>query len=104
MTNIILLIYGVLMIVGGIMGFKKANSKMSLIMGIISGIVIFVGVAVAQNIPKCGYGIITLMTGLLIVVFIIRLIKTKKFMPSGMILILSIVAFAISLCQMLSSQ
>jgi len=41
MAKIVLVVYGVLMLGGGFMGYVKAGSKMSLIMGAVSASVIF---------------------------------------------------------------
>ncbi len=85
-------IYGVLMLLGGIFGFVKAGSKASLIVGIISGILIFAGVALLGSAYTAGRAILTFTSFILSGVFGIRLFKTRKFMPSGMLLILSLVA------------
>ena len=79
----VLWIYIVLLVVGGLLGFLKAKSAMSLIMS-----VIFAGLLI-----PCAIGIIfrpymaDLFLGVLLVVFGIRLAKTKKFMPAGMMLV-----------------
>lgn len=85
-------IYGVLMFLGGIFGFVKAGSKASLIMGIISGILIFAGVALLGSAYTTGRAVLTFTSFILSGVFGIRLFKTRKFMPSGMLLILSLIA------------
>ena len=88
----VFVIYGVLMLLGGIFGFVKAGSKASLIVGIISGILIFAGVALLGSAYTAGRAILTFTSFILSGVFGIRLFKTRKFMPSGMLLILSLVA------------
>lgn len=80
-----------LVLVGGIIGFKKANSKASLIAGVISSLALDACFAVGFFNMQAAYISALVVTGLLDVVFIKRLIKTKKFMPSGMILILCII-------------
>jgi uncharacterized membrane protein (UPF0136 family) len=99
--NILFSIYAVLMLAGGYMGFAKAGSKMSLIMGIVSAVVIFLGVYLTKNSPQTGYGVIAGMTGLLVVTFLIRVIKTQQMMPSGMLLVLSAAMFVVSIMQFL---
>ncbi|MBD2318134.1 TMEM14 family protein [Phormidium tenue] len=86
-STIALFIYGVIAIVGGIIGFAKSQSKASIISGSISGLGLLVaGTAAAQNQE---WGKITGMaiTVLLVIVFIVRLIKTKKFMPAGLMIL-----------------
>ncbi len=95
--NIFLGIYGVLLIGGGFMGYKKAGSKMSLIMGLISGALVFLGLYLTQTSPKNGYTLIAITSAFLTGVFIKRLIKTKAFMPSGMLIVLSLLALVVSM-------
>ena len=101
MAKIVLVVYGVLMLGGGFMGYAKAGSKMSLIMGIVSAIVIFTGLYLSKGNTQIGYGLISVMSGLLVVTFIIRLVKTGSFMPSGMLVILSIIAVIVSVKQLM---
>ena len=89
--------YGAMMMVGGVLGYKKAGSKMSLYSGIVSGIVILIGVLLASGNPGLGFGIIVLASLVLTGVFAIRFKKTKQFMPSGMLLTLSLLSLALSL-------
>lgn len=95
--TIILGIYGVLLLIGGVMGFKKAGSKMSLIMGITSGVLVFLGLYLAQQNPKNGYTLIALTAAFLTGIFIKRLLKTKSFMPSGLLVLASMTALAVCL-------
>ncbi|MBZ8182474.1 TMEM14 family protein [Oscillatoria salina] len=89
------LIYGIVALVGGIFGYVKVKSKPSLISGTISGTLLIFS-AVAQFVGY-SWGLIfaALLTGILIVVFIMRLMKTKKFMPAGLMGILGVVALAV---------
>jgi len=99
MAKIVLAVYGVLMLGGGFMGYAKAGSKMSLIMGTVSAIVIFAGLYLSKANTQIGYGLISAMSTLLVGTFIIRLVKTGSFMPSGMLVILSIIAAIVSIKQ-----
>jgi len=101
MANIVLAVYGVLMLGGGFMGYAKAGSMMSLIMGIVSSIVIFAGLYLSKSNTRMGYGLISMMSAILAVTFIIRLVKTGSFMPSGMLVILSIIAVIVSIKQLM---
>ncbi|HEX4264738.1 MAG TPA: TMEM14 family protein [Verrucomicrobiae bacterium] len=90
-ATLVLWIYIVLLVVGGLIGFLKANSKVSLIMS----------VSFAALLSLCAAGIIfqyyvaDILLAALLVVFAIRLTKTKKFMPAGMMLILTLAALAL---------
>ena len=101
LTKIVLSIYGILMLGGGVMGYVKAHSKPSLIMGIISGILIFIGVYLLGSNAKTGMMLVTTVSGMLTMVFLLRLLKTQAFMPSGMLLLLSaaVLIFCISQLQ-----
>ncbi len=99
--KIVLIVYGLLMLGGGYMGYAKAGSKMSLIMGIISGILIFVGVALMGGSTMAGTILVTGVAAALSAVFLIRFMKTKAFMPSGMLLVLSVVVFIICLMEVM---
>lgn len=89
-SNSILWIYIVLLVVGGLVGFLKAGSKPSLIASVVF----------AALLSLCAVGILNrvvtdvLLSGLL-VVFGMRLSKTKKFMPAGMMLVLTVAALAL---------
>jgi uncharacterized membrane protein (UPF0136 family) len=96
-STIALIVYGVIAIVGGIMGFIKSQSKVSLISGSISGAgLLIAGIAAAQNQE---WGKITGMaiSSLLVIVFIVRLIKTKKFMPAGLMILGGVVTLGAAL-------
>jgi uncharacterized membrane protein (UPF0136 family) len=88
-TDIVLITYGLFLIIGGFLGFKK-GSKISLIMGLSSGILVFVGLWLLAFTPKVAWIFLTCLNVLLSVSFIWRLIKTRKFMPSGMLLLITL--------------
>jgi uncharacterized membrane protein (UPF0136 family) len=89
--NKVLWVYIVLLVVGGLIGFLKARSKVSLIMS----------VAFAAALSLCAADIIfkayvaDFLLAALLVVFGMRLAKTRKFMPSGLMLTVTIVALAL---------
>jgi len=79
------------------MGLKK-GSKISLIMGLASGILVLVGAWLVTVAPKPAWIFLVSLNALLALSFISRLIKTRKFMPSGMLLLitLAVLAFCIT--------
>jgi uncharacterized membrane protein (UPF0136 family) len=85
--------YVVLLLAGGLIGFIKAGSKISL----------FTSVLFAALLALCATGVIhpfwitSVLVGILAVVFVVRFIKTSKFMPSGLILLLSIALLVVLL-------
>lgn len=87
--------YGILAIIGGIMGYVQAQSKASLISGSISGLsLIFAGVMQLQG-RDWGLILATVVTTVLIIVFAIRLAKTRKFMPAGLMSVLGLVVLGV---------
>ncbi len=87
-ANLVLWIYIALLVVGGLIGFLKAKSQVSLMMSVIF----------AALLSLCAAGIVfqpymaDVLLAALLIVFGMRLMKTKKFMPSGMMLILTLAA------------
>ena len=95
--------YGILVIVGGIIGYVQAQSKASLISGIISGLLLVT--AGVMQLQGQGLGLILaiVVTIALVIVFAIRLAKTRKFMPAGLMTALGVAALVVMLKQMTSS-
>jgi len=93
--NTILWIYIVLLLVGGLMGFLKAGSKVSLITSAVSAALLIVTTLPSVFQPSFRRNAAEIIMAALIVVFAIRLAKTKKFMPSGLMFALTIAALAL---------
>ncbi len=91
MQNTVLWIYIVLLLVGGIIGFTKGKSQVSLVMAAVFGAALIL----------CALGLIfkyyvaDILLAVLLVVFALRLGKTKKFMPAGLMLVATVVALAL---------
>ncbi len=89
--DIVLWVYIVLLVVGGRIGFFKAKSKVSLITSVVF----------AALLSLCAVGVVfqsymtEIILAVLLVVFGWRLTKTKKFMPSGLMLVLTLAALAL---------
>jgi uncharacterized membrane protein (UPF0136 family) len=95
MNQTVLWIYIVLLLVGGMIGFFKAGSKVSLIMS-----TVFAAVLIIVSLPGVFHETfarrtVDVVMAVLMVVFAIRLTKTKKFMPSGLMLAITILALAL---------
>jgi uncharacterized membrane protein (UPF0136 family) len=90
-STLILWIYIVLLFVGGLIGFIKAKSKISLITS-----ALFAAILILCNIGiiKPPY-IADIVIAFLLVFFAYRLAKTKKFMPSGLMSAISLIALVL---------
>jgi uncharacterized membrane protein (UPF0136 family) len=87
----ILWIYIVLLVVGGLVGWLKAGSKISLV----------VSVLFATGLSVCAMGWVQVPLGpdllllCLLLLFGWRLLKSKQFMPSGLMLTVTVLALAL---------
>lgn len=91
--------YGVIAILGGIMGYVKAQSKVSLISGCICGLLLIVAGVMQLLGYTWGLMLAIDLTALLGIVFIVRWAKTGKFMPAGLMTLLGIGSLALMLNQ-----
>jgi len=101
--KIIITAYGLLMILGAFLGFK-AGSKVSLIMGLVSGILVFGGLAIMRSNARMGLLFLSIIGGVLSVTFLMRFLKTQKVMPSGMLLTISILFLVFCVWRYLKSS
>ena len=89
-ANTILWIYIALLVVGGLIGYLKAGSKASII----------ASVSFAAALTLCAIGVVfqphvaDIILAVLLVFFGLRLSKSKKFIPNGMMLILTLATLA----------
>ncbi len=89
--NTILWIYIILLVAGGAVGFLKAQSKMSLIMS----------VGFAALLSLCALGHIShpqaadIILVVLLIFFGMRVAKSKKFMPMGMMTLATVLTLAL---------
>ncbi len=91
------LVFGLLSIAGGLLGWKKAGSKASLIAGGISGVLLSIAAAVVfSGEIKVGLAAGGVMALLLAGRFVPGFLKTKKWMPQGMMAACALVALALT--------
>jgi uncharacterized membrane protein (UPF0136 family) len=89
--NTVLWVYIVLLVAGGLMGFFKGKSKASLV----------TSCAFAAVLILCAIGVIfqryvaDIVLAVLLVFFAHRLTKSKKFMPNGLMLVLTLLALVL---------
>jgi uncharacterized membrane protein (UPF0136 family) len=93
-TNTVLWVYIILLLVGGLIGFFKANSRVSLISSsVFAAVLVLTQTGIFK--PSVSLILVNVLLAALLVVFAIRLARTKKFMPSGLMLVLTILALAL---------
>lgn len=89
---LVLIAYGALIFLGGLIGYSRTNSKVSLIVGGVAGAILLLCGALAWRGIAAGAYIGLAMTLLLTLLFLRRYGKTKKMRPAGVMLALSAVA------------
>jgi uncharacterized membrane protein (UPF0136 family) len=96
-TKIYFIIFGLLTIAGGVMGYLRAGSTISLIAGSISGVLLLVAAFLVPSHAVAGLALGGIVSLLLIGYFLPAFFRTGRMMPAGMMSILSIlgIAFAI---------
>jgi uncharacterized membrane protein (UPF0136 family) len=99
-----ILIYGLLVLLGGVMGYVKAKSQVSLLSGVGSGIALLVAWFICRQTPWVGLGLATLLGLVLFIVFVIRFSKTRAFMPSGLMMVFSLAATVVFFLGLLSTD
>ena len=88
-TAIIVWVYAALVILGGILGWVKARSRPSLVAGLVFGLALAVsGWAIFQELRGGGPASLVLAV-LLLAVMTLRFRRTRKFMPAGLVAVVS---------------
>jgi len=98
-----LLVYGLVVAIGGGIGYLKARSKISLVSGIVSGVLLLVAWYLAGRNPMLGLSLGLALAVVLLVVFAKRLMSTRKLMPAGPMLFLAMGALVLCLVGLQSS-
>ena len=94
-SNLVFWIYIILLLLGGLFGFFKGKSKISLVTSAVFAAALVLTAVPGVFQPAFALGFANAILAVLLVVFAIRLAKTKKFMPSGLMLVLTILALAL---------
>jgi uncharacterized membrane protein (UPF0136 family) len=94
-TAIEIWVYGAIMMLGGIAGYVKVHSKASLISGVGMGLALVASGFGVWNGSFNSAVVAVVIAALLVVLFAIRFAKTRRFMPAGMLAVLSVVAVVV---------
>jgi uncharacterized membrane protein (UPF0136 family) len=88
---IIVLVYGILLCLGGLMGFIKAGSFISLMMGSLFGIIAIVAAIALFKKNRRGALVALVLSLILDAFFTYRYMLSGNFMPGGLMSILSLI-------------
>lgn len=91
---IIAIVYGALVLLGGWMGYAKAKSKPSLMAGSISGALLWITALLSLSGNPLGPRMALVVGTLLFLLFAYRFAKGRKFMPSGLMALISLISVA----------
>ena len=97
---IVAIAYGLLAIAGGIFGYAQAKSKISLLAGCGCGALLLISGLLQLQGQPWGLTIAAVVTVILLLAFLMRWLKTRKFMPAGLMLILGIPTLGIIINQL----
>lgn len=96
-AKIYFIIFALLTIAGGIMGYVKAGSTASIIAGSISGILLLVAAFLLPTHIAAGLVLAAVVSVLLAGRFLPAFLKTGKPMPAGMMSILSVIGIVVAI-------
>jgi uncharacterized membrane protein (UPF0136 family) len=96
-AKIYFIVFGLLTIVGGVIGFVKAGSTASIIAGSISGIALIVAAYLLPGNLVLGLAIAGLVSILLAGRFIPAFLKTAQVMPAGLMSLLSVIGLILAI-------
>ncbi len=96
-AKIYFIVFGLLTIVGGVIGYVRAGSMASIIAGSISGILLLVAAFLLPANVVAGLAVAAIVSVLLAGRFVPAFIQTGSFMPAGMMSILSVIGIVMAL-------
>lgn len=94
-TRLYFLIFGALTIVGGVIGYVKAQSVPSIIAGSITGILLLIAGYILPEHRAAALVTAFVVSLLLAGQFVPKLIRTGKVMPAGLMSILSVIGIVV---------
>lgn len=96
-AKIYFIIFGLLTIVGGVIGYLKAGSTASIIAGSVSGIALLIAAFLLPGNPVLGLAIAGLVSILLAGRFIPAFMQSGTVMPAGLMSILSVIGVIVAI-------
>jgi len=96
-TKIYFIIFGLLTIVGGVMGYVKAGSAASLIAGAICGVLLLIAAFLLPGYLTPGLILALVVSLTLAGRFLPAFIKTGHLMPAGLMSVLSVIGIVMAI-------
>src|SRR5213082_1961976 len=96
-AKIYFIVFGILTIAGGVVGYVKAGSLPSIIAGAITGVLLLVAGFLLPEHRAAGIATAFVVSFLLAAQFVPKFIRTGKMMPAGMMSILSVIGLIVAI-------
>jgi uncharacterized membrane protein (UPF0136 family) len=96
-AKIYFIIFGILTIAGGIIGYVKAASVPSIIAGGITGVLLLVAAFLLPEHRAAGLAMAFIVSLLLAAQFVPKFLRTGRVMPAGMMSILSVIGIIVAI-------
>jgi uncharacterized membrane protein (UPF0136 family) len=96
-AKIYFIVFGILTIAGGIVGYVKAGSTISIIAGSISGVLLLVAAWLMPEHQAAGLIMALVVSVLLAGQFVPKFLRTYKIMPAGLMSVLSALGIIVAI-------
>jgi uncharacterized membrane protein (UPF0136 family) len=90
-AKIYFVVFGLLTIAGGVVGYVKAGSTASIIAGAITGVLLLVAAFLLPEHRVAGLATALIVSLLLAAQFVPKLLRTGRVMPAGIMSVLSVI-------------
>ena len=96
-AKIYFIVFGILTIAGGVVGYVKAGSVASIVAGGITGVLLLVAAFLLPEYRIVGLATAGIVSLLLAAQFVPKFVRTGRVMPAGMMSILSVIGIIVAI-------
>src|SRR5438552_13184050 len=96
-AKIYFVVFGILTIAGGVVGYVKAGSVASIVAGGVTGILLLVAAFLLPEYRAAGLATACIVSLLLAAQFVPKFLRTGRVMPAGMMSILSVIGIIVAI-------
>jgi uncharacterized membrane protein (UPF0136 family) len=96
-AKIYFIVFGILTIAGGVVGYVKAGSVASIVAGGITGVLLLVAAFLLPEYQIVGLATACIVSLLLAAQFVPKFLRTGRVMPAGMMSILSVIGIIVAI-------